>query len=147
MGKVTPFLMFNGNVEEAVNFWKSVFKDVRVENASAMSATFVIEGQEFLAFNGGDRFQFSEAVSFFISCADQAEVDYFWDKLTGDGGAESNCGWVKDKFGLSWQVVPDALIQLASDRDPKKGQAVMAAMLQMKKIEIAGLEAAYAKAA
>jgi predicted 3-demethylubiquinone-9 3-methyltransferase (glyoxalase superfamily) len=127
-----------------VNFYKSVFKDVRVENASAMSATFVIEGQEFLAFNGGEQFQFSEAVSFFISCADQVEVNYFWDKLTGDGGAESMCGWVKDKFGLSWQIIPEALPRYLNDPDREKAQRVVQAMLQMKKIDIAGLDAAYA---
>lgn len=142
MGKVTPFLMFSGSVEEAVNFYASVFKDMRVENANPMSATFVIEGQEFMAFNGGEHFKFSEGVSFFISCADQGEVDYFWEKLSADGGAESMCGWVKDKFGLSWQVIPEALPRYLNDPDREKANRVVQAMLQMKKIDIAGLDAA-----
>ena len=144
MRKITPFLWFDGKLEEAVRFYTTVFSKSRVENLSPMSATFVIEGQEFMALNGGPQFQFNEAVSFFIRCETQDEVDYFWHKLTNDGGAESRCGWLKDKFGLSWQVIPSALGQYLGDRDRGKANRVMQAMLKMKKIDIAALEAAYA---
>ena len=144
MRKITPFLWFDGKLEEAVRFYTTVFSNSRVENLSPMSATFVIEGQEFMALNGGPQFRFNEAVSFFIRCETQDEVDYFWHKLTNDGGAESRCGWLKDKFGLSWQVIPSALGQYLGDRDRGKANRVMQAMLKMKKIDIAALEAAYA---
>jgi predicted 3-demethylubiquinone-9 3-methyltransferase (glyoxalase superfamily) len=109
-----------------------------------MNATFEIEGQRFIAFNGGPQFRFNEAVSFFIQCRTQEEVDYYWSKLTADGGAEQPCGWVKDRFGLSWQVVPDALGRYLGDSDRDKSQRVLQAMLRMKKIDIAALDAAYA---
>ena len=144
MQKITPFLWFDGKLEEVVKFYTTVFSNARVENLSPMSASFVIEGQEFMALNGGPQFKFNEAVSFFIRCETQDEVDYFWHKLTDDGGAESRCGWLKDRFGLSWQVIPNALGQYLGDRDRAKADRVMQAMLKMKKIDIATLEAAYA---
>lgn len=157
--KLEPCLWLDDSIEDAVNFWVSVFPDGKIihtarygdagplSKGKVMTMTFEIMGMRFMALNGGPQFKFSEAISFVIRCKDQAEVDHYWSALTGNGGSEQPCGWVKDRFGLSWQVVPDALVTLASDRDPKKAQAVMAAMLQMKKIEIAGLEQAYAKAA
>jgi predicted 3-demethylubiquinone-9 3-methyltransferase (glyoxalase superfamily) len=142
MQKITPFLWFDGKLEEAVKFYTTVFRNARVEDLSPMSATFVLEGQEFMALNGGPTFRFNEAVSFFVRCETQDEVDYFWDKLTHDGGAEGRCGWLKDKFGLSWQVIPNSLGQYLGDRDRAKADRVMQAMLKMKKIDIAALEAA-----
>jgi predicted 3-demethylubiquinone-9 3-methyltransferase (glyoxalase superfamily) len=141
--KITPFLWFDGQVEEAVAFYTSVFKNARVSNVSRMSATFELEGQRFMALNGGPQFKFTEAVSFFIECHTQDEVDYYWERLS-DGGGEQMCGWVKDKFGLSWQVIPDVLGRLLSDPNREKSQRAMQAMLKMKKIIIADLEAAAA---
>jgi len=141
--KITPFLWFDGQVEEAVAFYTSVFKNARVSNVSRMSATFELEGQRFMALNGGPQFKFTEAVSFFIECQTQDEVDYYWERLS-NGGGEQMCGWVKDKFGLSWQVIPDVLGRLLSDPDRAKSQRAMQAMLKMKKIIIADLEAAAA---
>ena len=143
MSKLSPFLWFEGNMEQAVNFYVSVFKEARVVSMTPMSATFELLGQEFLALNAGPHFKFNEAISFFIKCADQAEVDYYWGALTA-GGTEQPCGWVKDRFGLSWQVIPNALGQLLGDPDRAKAQRVMQAMLQMKKIVIADLFAAHA---
>ena len=143
MQKITPFLWFDGKLEEAVKFYTTVFRNARVDNLNPMSATFVIEGQEFMALNGGPQFKFNEAVSFFLRCETQDEVDYFWNKLTNDGGAESRCGWLKDKFGLSWQVIPNLLGQYLSDPDRAKANLVMQAMLKMTKINIAALEKAY----
>lgn len=149
MQKITPFLWFDGQVEEAMNFYTSVFKDSKIvqvvngPDGKVMTATFIIEGQEFMALNAGPQFKFNEAVSFFVKCKDQAEVDYYWDKLTANGGQESMCGWLKDKFGLSWQIIPDALGQLLFDKDPQKSQKVMQAMMKMNKIIVADLEAAY----
>ena len=142
MQKITPFLWFDGRLEEAVSFYTSVFKNARVENVSARSAAFTIEGQEFMAFNGGPHFKFNEAVSFFVRCGTQAEVDYFWDRLREGGGTESRCGWLKDRFGLSWQVIPDALGRYLADTDRAKADRVMQAMLKMRKIDIAALDAA-----
>ena len=154
MGKVTPFIMFDNQTEEAVNLYVSVFKNSRIVNLSrsgdgtpgqkgtVVSATFVLEGQEFMAFNGGPHFTFSEGISLFVSCETQAEVDELWEKLSA-GGEMGQCGWLKDKFGVSWQIIPTALGQLMGDKDPKKAQRVMQAMLQMKKIDIAGLRRAY----
>lgn len=153
MQKVTPFLWFDNNLEEAINFYQSVFKNTEVKSINRMvaegpdfSAVFIIEGQEFKAMNAGPTFKFNEAVSFFVNCADQAEVDYFWEKLTADGGAESRCGWLKDKFGLSWQIIPEALGRLMNDPDPQKAGNVIQAMLKMNKIVVADLEAAYNQA-
>ena len=152
MQKITPFLWFNDNAEEAMNFYCSVFKNAKVgrvsrygeagpgPKGSVMSATFELEGQEFFALNGGPQFSFTEAVSFFVRCESQAEVDYFWEKLLAGGGKPSQCGWLKDRFGLSWQIVPNRLGELLGDKDPKRAGAAMRAMLKMSKIVIADLE-------
>jgi predicted 3-demethylubiquinone-9 3-methyltransferase (glyoxalase superfamily) len=155
MQKITPFLWYDDKAEEAAKFYCSVFKDSKVlsvarygdagpgPKGSVMVVEFQIEGQEFVALNAGPRFKFTEAISFVINCKTQEEVDYFWEKLTADGGAESMCGWLKDKYGLSWQVVPTILTELMKDKDPAKAQRVMQAMLQMKKIDIPTLKRAY----
>jgi predicted 3-demethylubiquinone-9 3-methyltransferase (glyoxalase superfamily) len=143
MQKITPFLWFDGRVEEAAAFYTGIFPDAKIVSANAFTATFVLAGQEFYALNGGPQYKFSEAVSFFVRCADQAEVDYYWAKLT-DGGSESKCGWLKDKFGLSWQIIPDALGRYLSDPDRTRANRVMQAMLQMRKIDVAALERAHA---
>jgi predicted 3-demethylubiquinone-9 3-methyltransferase (glyoxalase superfamily) len=143
MQKITPFLWFAGNLEEAVNYYTTVFPNAHVESINPMTATFVIEGQEFMALNGGPQFKFSEAVSFFIRCETQAEIDYFWQRLTADGGVESQCGWLKDKFGLCWQVVPNVLGRYLGGPDREGAQRVMQSMLKMTKFDIAALEAAY----
>ncbi len=149
MKKITPFLWFDTQAEEAMNFYVSLFKNSKVlsvspgPNGIASSVHFELEGQEFIGFNAGPEFKFNESISFFVDCKDQAEVDYFGNALTADGGEESQCGWVKDKFGLSWQIVPSALGELMGDPDPVKAQRVVQAMLKMKKIEIAGLMQAY----
>jgi predicted 3-demethylubiquinone-9 3-methyltransferase (glyoxalase superfamily) len=161
MQKITPFLWFDDQAEEAVKFYTSIFKNSKVgrilhygEEAAKVSQTgrpvgsvltieFEIEGQKFTALNGGPQFKFNESVSFVVNCETQEEVDYFWEKLTRDGGQESACGWLKDKFGLSWQVVPRALIDMLQDKDPKKPERVMKAMLQMQKLDIKTLEEAY----
>jgi predicted 3-demethylubiquinone-9 3-methyltransferase (glyoxalase superfamily) len=160
MQKITPFLWFDHQAEEAVKFYTSVFKNskvgkiLRYDEASAKAAgrpagsvltiEFEIEGQKFTALNGGPEFKFNESVSFVVNCETQEEVDYFWEKLTADGGQESACGWLKDKFGLPWQVTPTVLIDMLNDKDPKKAEQVMKAMMQMHKIEINKLKAAYA---
>lgn len=155
--KITPFLWFDGQAKEAMNFYVSVFKNAEVLTVSrygeggpapagtVMVASFKLDGQEFLALNGGPMYKFTEAVSFLISCESQDEVDHYWDKLT-DGGEPGPCGWLKDRFGLSWQVVPTRLPELLQDEDPAKSGRVMQAMMQMSKIEIPKLEAAYAGA-
>jgi predicted 3-demethylubiquinone-9 3-methyltransferase (glyoxalase superfamily) len=143
MKKITPFLWFDTQAETAMNFYVSVFKNSKVISSSPMSVSFELDGQEFIGLNAGPTYKFNEAVSFLIDCQDQAEVDYYWEKLTADGGQESQCGWLKDKFGLSWQVVPQALGRLMSDPDQAKSGRVMQAMLKMQKIVIADLEAAY----
>ncbi|MGZ5188767.1 MAG: VOC family protein [Bacteroidia bacterium] len=149
MQKITPFLWFDNNCEEAMNFYTSVFKNSKIHNiqrgpdGKAFTGTFNLDGQEFMALNAGPTFKFNEAVSFFVNCKDQEEVDYYWDKLTADGGEESRCGWLKDKFGLSWQIVPEALGRYLSDPDPKKANNAMQAMLKMNKIIVADLENAY----
>ena len=148
MQKITPFLWFDGRAEEAINFYLSVFKDSKIvtanrhEDGSLFVGSFEIEGQKFLALNGGPEFKFNEAISFLIDCKTQEEVDYFWEKLSV-GGEKSQCGWLKDKFGVSWQVVPDALSELMGAADPVKSQRVMDALMQMTKIDIAGLQRAY----
>ena len=149
MKKITPFLWFDTQAEEAMNFYVSLFKNSKVGNVSrgpdgkVFTVSFELDGQEFMALNAGPQFKFNEAVSFFVNCATQEEVDYFWEKLTADGGEESMCGWLKDKYGLSWQIVPSALGELMGDPDPARAQRVMQAMLKMRKIEIAGLKQAY----
>ena len=142
MKKITPFLWFNNQAEEAAKFYTSVFKNSKIISLSPMSATFELEGQRFIGLNGGPHFKFNEAVSFFVNCETQEEVDELWEKLT-KGGEESRCGWLKDKFGLSWQIVPSILGKLMSDPDPVKSQRVVQAMLQMKKLDIKGLMQAY----
>jgi predicted 3-demethylubiquinone-9 3-methyltransferase (glyoxalase superfamily) len=147
MQKVTPFLWFDGKADEAAKFYASVFKESKLgkpmtgPDGNVLVVPFEIAGQEFTALNGGPQFKFNESVSFVVHCKDQREVDYYWDKLTSDGGKESMCGWLKDKYGLSWQVVPDVLLQLM--RGPKAGK-VMEAFMQMKKFDIAALERAAA---
>ena len=153
MQKISPFLWFDNQAEEAMNFYLSVFKDskagkiVRYGDAgpgpkgSVMVASFELNGMKFTALNGGPIFKFTEAVSFFVDCETQGEVDYYWEKLSA-GGLPGDCGWLKDRFGLSWQIVPSALPRLLSDPDAAKANRVMQAMMQMKKIDIAGLEAA-----
>ena len=143
MTSITPFLWFDNNVPEAVAFYKSVFPNARVETVNDFMASFELEGQKFLGLNGGSTYQFTEAVSFMVNCETQEEVDRFWSALS-DGGDEGPCGWLKDRFGLSWQIVPTALMRLLSDPDKEKANRVMGAMLQMKKIEIAELERAAA---
>ena len=149
MKKITPFLWFDTQAEEAMNFYVSLFKNSKVHNVSrgpdgkAFTVSFELDGQEFMGLNAGPQFKFNEAVSMFVNCEDQAEVDYYWEKLTEDGGEESMCGWLKDKYGLSWQIIPKALGELMGDPDPVKAQRVMQAMLQMQKIEVDELQRAY----
>jgi predicted 3-demethylubiquinone-9 3-methyltransferase (glyoxalase superfamily) len=154
MQKITPFLWFDNNAEEAIDFYVSIFKNSKVGNltrysdagpgpaGTVMIGTFQLAGQDFIALNGGPRFKFTEAISFSIDCETQEEVDEYWEKLTA-GGEESMCGWLKDKFGLSWQVVPRQLGEMMGDKDPEKAKRVMNAMLQMRKIDIAVLKQAY----
>lgn len=150
MPKIMPCLWFDGDAEAAAEFYVGLFEDAeirsinRMSDGKALTVTFRLREQEFMALNGGPQYHFTEAVSFTIDCADQAEVDYFWDALTADGGAESMCAWCKDKFGLSWQVVPRALPRLLGDADGGVPQRVMQAMLQMRKIDVAALERAAA---
>ncbi len=155
MPKITPFLWFNNNAEEAMNFYISVFKNSKIGKVSrypegspapagsVMTATFQIEGQEFIVLNGGPVFKFTEAISFVVNCETQEEVDEYWEKLTADGGVESQCGWLKDKFGLSWQITPTVLPKLLGDKDREKAGRAMQAMLKMKKIDIGVLQQAY----
>lgn len=142
MQKITPFLWFDNNAEEAMRFYCSVFKNSKPGRVSGPMVTFELEGQEFFALNGGPQFPFTEAVSFFVRCGTQAEVDYYWEKLMAGGGKPSRCGWLKDRFGLSWQVIPNRLGELLGDKDPKRANAAMQAMLKMDKIVIADLEKA-----
>src|SRR5262249_9823580 len=146
MQKITPFLWFDNNAEEAMNFYVSIFKNSKVlrvarygdagpgPKGTVMTANFQLDGQEFVALNGGPHFKFTEAISFVVNCETQQEVDEFWEKLSA-GGSESQCGWLKDKFGLSWQIVPTALPKLLQHKDPKKATRVMEAMLRLKKID------------
>ena len=150
MNKITPFLWFDDQAEEAMNFYTSIFKNSKVlgvtpgPNGKAMSVNFELEGQEFIGLNAGPQFKFNEAISFLVDCKTQEEVDELWAKLTADGGEESMCGWLKDKYGLSWQIIPSALSGMISDPDPVKAQRAMQAMLQMRKIDIEGIRKAYA---
>ncbi|HUP26169.1 MAG TPA: VOC family protein [Candidatus Limnocylindrales bacterium] len=159
MQKITPFLWFDNNAEEAVNFYVSVFKDSKIISITrypdgplegpmkgfegkVLTAVFELNGQRFMALDGGPIFKFTEATSFYVECEDQDEVDYYWDKLSAVPESEQ-CGWLKDKFGLSWQIIPKALGELMGDPDPEKANRVMQAMLKMKKIDIASLQQAY----
>jgi len=156
MQKITPFLWFDNNAEEAINFYLSIFKNSRIVNmtrygeagpgpkGTVMTATFQLDGQEFVALNGGPQFTFSPAISFFVKCETQREIDELWEKLSA-GGEKNRCGWLRDKYGLSWQIVPPVLIEMLSDRDPEKSQRVMKAMLQMDKMDIGTLKQAYAQ--
>ena len=160
MPKITPCLWFNNNAEEAAKFYTSIFKNSKIGNVThygkegyeihkkkegtVMTIDFEIEGQKFLALNGGPIFKFNEAVSFQIYCETQDEVDYYWDKLTEGGDKNAQvCGWLKDKFGVSWQVVPNVLVKMLQDKDPKKTENVMRVMLQMQKLDINALTKAY----
>jgi predicted 3-demethylubiquinone-9 3-methyltransferase (glyoxalase superfamily) len=154
--KIMPCLWFDDRIEEAAKFYTSVFPDAKITEVShygdtgpmpkgrVMTVLFELAGQQFMALNGGPMVQFNEAVSFFVTCKDQKEVDYYWDKLTAGGGAESQCGWLKDKFGLSWQIVPEVLPRYIVDKDKKKAQRTMEAMLKMRKIDVAAIERAHA---
>ena len=155
MQKITPFLWFDSQAEEAIEFYLSVFKDGKIHTTtrypedgpgsagSVMTIAFELQGEQFVALNGGPHFQFNEAVSFQIHCETQSEIDYFWSKLT-EGGKEQPCGWVKDKFGLSWQVIPNALPQMLMDENSEKAQRIMKSMLQMRKIDLDALKRAQA---
>jgi predicted 3-demethylubiquinone-9 3-methyltransferase (glyoxalase superfamily) len=150
MSKVTPFLMFNDQLEAAIAFYTTTFPNSSVTNVArtgtdgpVRSAEFVVGGQRFLAYNGGSYFSFSEGVSLYVDCADQREVDEYWDKLVQAGATPSQCGWIKDPFGLTWQIVPRRFTELIADRDGKKVKAVMDAMMTMVKLDVAALERAY----
>jgi predicted 3-demethylubiquinone-9 3-methyltransferase (glyoxalase superfamily) len=145
MQKITPFLWFDGKAEEAAHFYVSIFKNSKVMSVSAMSATFELDGLEFIALNGGPMFTFSPATSFFVDCETQDEVDHFWEKLSA-GGEKQRCGWLKDKYGVSWQIIPRVLGQFLQDKDEEKSTRVMNAMMQMEKLDIAGLKKAYGQA-
>ncbi|MGI0081652.1 MAG: VOC family protein [Nitrososphaerales archaeon] len=156
MQKITPFLWFDGKAEEAMNFYVSIFKNSKIlgvtrygeegpgAEGTVMSATFELQGQEFMALNGGPEFAFSPAISFFVNCETQQEVDELWEKLS-KGGEKQRCGWLKDKFGVSWQIIPTALGEMLNDVDSAKSERVMNAMLQMDKIDIQSLRQAYEK--
>lgn len=153
MQKISPFLWFDDKAEEAANFYTSIFKNSRIlkvsrygeagprPKGSVMSVTFLLDGQEFMALNGGPLFKFSEAISFFVHCETQLEIDELWEKLAA-GGEKQRCGWLKDKYGLSWQIVPTVLGKLLNQSDPEKSKKVMEAMLKMNKLDINGLQQA-----
>jgi predicted 3-demethylubiquinone-9 3-methyltransferase (glyoxalase superfamily) len=149
MQKITPFLWFDTQAEEAMNFYTSVFSNSKIINTSpgpdgkVMSVQFELEDQQFMGLNAGPEFKFNESISFFVSCEDQTEVDYYWERLTADGGEESQCGWLKDKFGLSWQIIPKQLGEMLGDPDREKANRALQAMLQMQKIIVADLEKAF----
>ncbi len=155
MQKITPFLWFNDQAEEAVNFYLSVFKNAKLTamthygeegpgpQGSVMTVAFTLDGNEFVALNGGPQFKFTEAISFVVNCETQAEIDYYWEKLSTDGGQEIECGWLKDKYGLCWQIVPTVLWEMMQDKDTARSQRVMRALMQMKKLEIGALQRAY----
>lgn len=154
MQKITPFLWFNNQAEEAIHFYTGIFNDAKIiethflpetqpgAGRTMLTGTFQLEGQEFMALNGGPHFQFTPAISLFVNCMNQEEVDYLWQQLS-EGGREDQCGWVTDKFGISWQIIPKHLGEMLSDPNPAKSQATMNAMMQMRKIDIAALKHAY----
>ena len=154
MQKITPYLWFDHQAEDAIHFYTSIFQDSRIGETSRygeggpgpagqlMTGNFFLNGQEFIALNGGPMHQFSEAISLLVHCENQEEVDYYWERLTADGGEEGQCGWLKDKFGVSWQVIPNQLGSLIGNPDPAKAQRAVMAMLQMTKIDIKALEEA-----
>lgn len=150
MSKVTPFLMFNDQLEAAIDFYTRTFPDSDVRHVTragadgpVLSAEFVVGGQSFMGYNGGPHFKFSDGFSLFVDCADQAEVDAYWDKLVAAGATPTQCGWITDQFGLAWQIVPRRFMELIGDEDPAKVQRVVAAMLKMVKLDVATLERAY----
>jgi predicted 3-demethylubiquinone-9 3-methyltransferase (glyoxalase superfamily) len=156
MQKMFPYLWFDHQAEEAASFYTSIFKNSKIMDVSrygegaprpgeVLTVTFELDGQQFMALNGGPHYHFTEAISFFVNCESQEEVDELWDKLS-EGGEEQQCGWLKDKYGLSWQIVPKALGEMMSDKDPEKARRVMEAMLQMVKIDVALLRKAYEQA-
>jgi predicted 3-demethylubiquinone-9 3-methyltransferase (glyoxalase superfamily) len=156
MQKITPFLWFDDKAEEAMNFYVSIFRNSKVlsvtrfgdagpgPKGAVMTASFELDGQPFTALNGGPQFPFTPAVSFVVNCETQQEVDQYWEKLTAGGGSPESCGWLKDKYGLSWQIVPTALPQMLKDTDAQRSKRVMQALMQMKKIDVARLKQAYA---
>jgi predicted 3-demethylubiquinone-9 3-methyltransferase (glyoxalase superfamily) len=147
MQKITPFLWFNGQAEEAMNFYVSIFKNAKVlstapgPDGKLMSVTFELDGQQFMGINGGPQFPFTEAISFFVHCEGQEEVDEFWEKLS-EGGSKGQCGWLKDKYGVSWQIIPKQFMELMQDKDPARAGRVMQAMLKMTKLDVKALQAA-----
>jgi predicted 3-demethylubiquinone-9 3-methyltransferase (glyoxalase superfamily) len=155
MQKITPFLWFDGKAEEAIKLYTSVFKNSKIINITywgegspfpkgqVMTGTFELDGQRFYAFDAGPQFKFTEAISLYVNCETQEEIDHFWNKLTADGGQESRCGWLKDKFGVSWQIIPPVLGEMFGDKDRAKAGRAMQAMMQMKKIIIADLQQAF----
>ncbi|MGA2694485.1 MAG: VOC family protein [Terriglobales bacterium] len=154
MHKINPFLWFDGNAEEAANYYVSIFKNSKISNierygdagpgpkGSVMIVNFELDGQPFIALNGGPEFKFTPAISFLVNCEDQAEVDRLWSRLT-DGGKEVQCGWLQDRFGVSWQIVPKVFFELMKDKDPAKSQRVFKAMMKMVKMDIETLKRAY----
>lgn len=154
--RITPFLWFDGNAEEAANYYTSVFKNSSINHvarrpdnvpgtSSVMVVSFTLDGQSFMAMNGGPGYPFTQAISLMVNCKNQEEIDYYWERLTADGGEEVACGWLKDKFGLSWQIVPEQMGWLMSGADIKKSASAMEALMGMKKLDIAALEKAYAE--
>ena len=148
MPTITPFLWFDTQAEEAMNYYASIFKNSKVISVNraqgkAMSVQFELEGQKFMALNAGPQYKFTEAISFFVGCETQQEIDELWAKLTADGGVPSRCGWLKDKFGLSWQIVPNSLGRMLSDKDAAKSKRTLDAMLQMQKLDLNRLQAAH----
>ena len=156
MQRITPFLWFNDQAEAAANFYVSVFKNSKVKGIShytgeepigqknsVMTVNFELDGQEFVALNGGPKFPFTEAVSFVVNCETQEEIDYYWERLTADGGEEVQCGWLADKFGLSWQVVPAKIEEWITDADPVRSGRVMQVVMQMKKLDLAAMQRAF----
>ena len=155
MQKITPFLWFDSQAEAAANFYVSVFKNSKITclshygeggpgpKGTVMTVSFELDGQTFVALNGGPKFPFTEAVSFAVNCETQEEIDYYWEKLTADGGEEVQCGWLADKYGLSWQIVPTKIQEWMTDPDPVRLQRVMAAVMQMKKLDLAAMERAF----
>src|ERR1700752_425367 len=154
--KITTFLLFHNNAEEAAKFYTSIFKNSRIRETArytegspgpkgtVMTVEFELDGQDFIALHGGPHFKFTEAISLLVHCKTQEEIDYYWEKLLAGGGQESQCGWLKDKFGLSWQIAPDSLLKVWTEGDPAKAERVMQAMMSMKKIIIKDIEAAAA---
>lgn len=148
MPTITPFLWYDNQAEDAMALYTSIFKNAKVISVNkaqgrTISVSFELDGQRFTALNGGPHYKFSEATSFFVGCTTQQEIDHYWTKLTADGGEPGRCGWLKDKFGVSWQIVPNALGEMLGDKDPAKGQRVLSAMLQMKKLDLGQLQNAY----